>query len=295
MRLRARQSAGELAAARLMAACSSSGLLPRVPSLSLNMVPISFFSSRTFLPRPPPMDDLAHESRRPIHSINRKRKADNDDHNGPNTVTDAPANAEPMLIDVQATPRCPADSTPGPSTASWPIVRSRQGMTSSWPPPSPSSCPSPSAFIPKRAQEGQPSPKRLRIEIPTTPPSSPHRMRRAQRQPSSRLTRHRRTGDTRDTGIVSATEPGPSSGSLLRTASLPPLPSQSSRSVPASPIEPITISPHIPPHQTPINRETLKELDLEAILRNPQLRQSQFLLRLATLPYLIFAYVLCRP
>ncbi|KAI0770308.1 T-complex protein 11-domain-containing protein [Fomes fomentarius] len=179
-----------------------------------------------------------------------------------------------MLIDVQATPRYPADSAPGPSTASWPIVRSRQGMTSSWPQPSPSSCPSPSAFIPQRAHEGQPSPKRLRIEIPTTPPSSPHRMRRAQRQPSSRLTRHRRTGDTRDTGIVSATEPGPSSGSLLRTASLPPLPSQSSRSVPASPIEPITISPHIPPHQTPINRETLKELDLEAILRNPQLRHD---------------------
>ncbi|KAI0770307.1 hypothetical protein C8Q74DRAFT_1457461, partial [Fomes fomentarius] len=36
-------------------------------------------------PPPPPMDDLAHESRRPIHSLNRKRKADNDDHNGPST------------------------------------------------------------------------------------------------------------------------------------------------------------------------------------------------------------------
>ncbi|KAI0754963.1 T-complex protein 11-domain-containing protein [Daedaleopsis nitida] len=218
------------------------------------------------------MDDLAHQSR-PIHSLNRKRKASQDDRNVPSSSQD-PSNApEPMLIDVQATPRCPTDAASGPS---WPIARARQGMSSSWPTASPSPRPHTPAFVPQRAHEGQPAPKRLRIEIPGTPPSSPHRPRRSQRMPPSRhLGRHRRAGDTRDTGIVSATEPGPSRGSLLRTASLPSLPSHSStRSIPSSPIESSTISPHIPPHQPPINRETLKELDLEAILRNPQLRHD---------------------
>jgi hypothetical protein len=36
------------------------------------------------------------------------------------------------------------------------------------------------------------------------------------------------------------------------------------------PIDPC--SPHIPVRNPPINKDTLKELDLEAILRNPQLR-----------------------
>ncbi|KAH9936309.1 T-complex protein 11-domain-containing protein [Fomitopsis serialis] len=92
-----------------------------------------------------------------------------------------------------------------------------------------------------------------------------------------KLIRRSRTHDTRDTGIVSATEPGPSRGSLLRICTLPTTPRPSS-SVPVSPIE--TFSPHIPSHQPPINRDTLKELDLEAILRNPQLRASRPALRL---------------
>jgi hypothetical protein len=35
-------------------------------------------------------------------------------------------------------------------------------------------------------------------------------------------------------------------------------------------------NPYIPPLQPPVNRTTLKELELESILRNPQLRQSDF-------------------
>ncbi|RDX53333.1 Tcp11-domain-containing protein [Lentinus brumalis] len=212
------------------------------------------------------MDDLAHHSR-PIHSLRRKRKADQDDHSPSPVQQDSVNTPEPMLIDVQATPRCPADPSAAAPAAAWPIARASQGMTSSWP------SPSAAAFLPQRAREGQPSPKRLRIDIPSSPPASPHRPRRGQRQASSRhLSRQRRAGETRDTGIVSATEPGPCRGSLLRTASLPALPS--SRSVPVSPIDPAVVSPHIPPHQPPINRETLKELDLEAILRNPQLRHD---------------------
>lgn len=235
------------------------------------------------------MDDLAHESR-PIHSLNRKRKADQDDHNVNAPPQDSSNTAEPMLLDVQATPRCPADASSAPPAAPWPIARPTQGMSPSWPS---QSSPSATAFLPQRAREGQPSPKRLRIEIPSTPPTSPHRPRRGQRPTSSRhLSRQRRAGETRDTGIVSATEPGPSRGSLLRTNSLPAL--SSSRSVPASPTESTVVSPHIPPHQPPINRETLKELDLEAILRNPQLRQFPFLPHLPSLPFSSM-YVHCRP
>ncbi|KAI0657432.1 T-complex protein 11-domain-containing protein [Cubamyces menziesii] len=184
------------------------------------------------------------------------------------------------------TPRRPADAPDGPSTSSWMLARSRQGMPAPWSQPSSSSASSssssarpPSALIaPQLERDGQPASKRLRIEIPTTPPGSPRRSRRALR-PSPRATtgyqRRLRPGETRDTGIVSATEPGPSRGSLLRSSSLPgPSSYHKSRSVPASPIDPCSVSPHIPPHQPPINRETLKELDLDAILRNPQLRHD---------------------
>ncbi|OBZ71625.1 Protein SOK1 [Grifola frondosa] len=108
-------------------------------------------------------------------------------------------------------------------------------------PPSP-----PPTFIPQVRHEGPSRPKRPRIDIPHSSSTSPRR-------------------------IVSATEPGPCRGSLLRAGNLPSA-LRSCQSVPVSPIEPI--SPHIPPHQPPINRETLKELDLEAILRNPQLRHD---------------------
>ncbi|KAH9891640.1 T-complex protein 11-domain-containing protein [Cubamyces lactineus] len=186
------------------------------------------------------------------------------------------------------TPRRPADAPDGPSTSSWMLARSRQGMPAPWSQPSSSSAssssssarPSSTLIAPQleRERDGQPASKRLRIEIPTTPPGSPRRSRRALR-PSPRTTagyqRRLRPGETRDTGIVSATEPGPSRGSLLRTSSLPgPSSYHKSKSVPVSPIDPCSVSPHIPPHQPPINRETLKELDLDAILRNPQLRHD---------------------
>lgn len=230
------------------------------------------------------MDDLAHESR-PIHSLNRKRKADQDDHNGSPNAPDPVASPDPMLIDVQATPRCPAPDAPGPSSSAWPLARAAQGMSPSWPQPPAA------AFLPQRPREGQPSPKRPRIEIPScTSPASP----RARRRPSPRHpSRHRRPGDPRDAGAMSAVEPAPSRKPILRTASLPTLPSHT-RSLPVSPIEPNTVSPHVPPHQPPINRETLKELDLEAILRNPQLRQSPFPPPFLHFPTFLSMYVFCR-
>ncbi|OSD07230.1 Tcp11-domain-containing protein [Trametes coccinea BRFM310] len=141
---------------------------------------------------------------------------------------------------------------------------------------------------------GPPAPKRLRIEIPSSTSPSPRPSASASSAAVAAYhIRRLRPGETRDTGIVSATEPGPSRGSLLRTHSLPSLPASpassalppsssaqgqlsnfKSKSVPVSPIDPCSLSPHIPPHQPPINRETLKELDLDAILRNPQLRHD---------------------
>ncbi|KAL1950314.1 hypothetical protein VTO73DRAFT_5438 [Trametes versicolor] len=222
------------------------------------------------------MDDLAHESRRPIHNINRKRKADQDDlvPVPPPQPADAATGTDAIRIDPSMTPRCPADAPDGPSSSSWILARSRQGMATSWSTPaSSSSCPAPGvSFSPKLDREGQPSAKRLRIEIPSTPPGSPHRTRSRSARPSPRYIQRRRV-ENRDTGIVSATEPGPSSGSLLRPQRLASV-SSKSHSVPVSPIDPCSISPHIPPHTPPINRETLKELDLDAILRNPQLRHD---------------------
>ncbi|KAI0372152.1 hypothetical protein BV20DRAFT_964245 [Pilatotrama ljubarskyi] len=220
------------------------------------------------------MDDLAHESPRPIHNINRKRKADQDDHPAPQQPQDPAAASDAIRIDVNMTPRRTGDAPDGPSTSSWMLARSRQPMPPpcQWPQASTSACPPPAVLIaPSFDREGQPSAKRLRIEIPTTPPASPHRARRSQRPSPRASQRRRRLGETRDTGIVSATEPGPSSGSLLRPNRTS---SPKSQSVPVSPIDPCSLSPNIPPHQPPINRETLKELDLDAILRNPQLRHD---------------------
>lgn len=223
------------------------------------------------------MDDLAHESR-PFHSLTRKRKADVDDcsvQDSSVTVSaDHSTSTEPILLDPSATPRCPTStSDPSTSHAAWLLAHRDQQP---WRPSSPAAHPSISCTT-LMCKEGPSEPKRPRVETPSS--FSPRRLRRSRSSygypyPVISPRRHYRaaagrTGETRDTGIVSATEPGPSRGSLLRVSTVPAVP-RPSRSLPVSPIEPL--SPHIPSNQPPINRETLKELDLDAILRNPQLR-----------------------
>ena len=224
------------------------------------------------------MDDLAHD----FHPLNRKRKADQDDcqssHCQPqdgSPSVEAAAPCDSMLVDPAATPRCPASSPERSSTASWLLADTDVGIVPAWqqPLPSPSST---NPFVAESQKEGPSKPKRPRVEIPPVP-SSPRRVRKkcytsaTRFSPIRKFSQRARMSETRDTGIVSATEPGPSRGSLLRICTLPP-PPRPAASVPVSPIE--TFSPHIPSHQPPINRDTLKELDLEAILRNPQLRAS---------------------
>ncbi|KAH9942880.1 Tcp11-domain-containing protein [Amylocystis lapponica] len=227
----------------------------------------------------PSMDDLAHESL-PFQSLSRKRKADGDECQvqDPSSSSD-PSSVEPMLLDSSATPRCPTKASDHSSSTSWLLGDASQGMVPSWTQPT-SVSPSSVALVSEAREEGPSRPKRPRIEIPHSNPPSPRRMRKMRltyTPPTSatpsprRYCRRSRAGETRDTGIVSATEPGPSRGSLLRTGVLTPA-SRSSSSVPVSPVDPS--SPHIPSNQPPINRDTLKELNLEAILRNPQLRHD---------------------
>lgn len=81
--------------------------------------------------------------------------------------------------------------------------------------------------------------------------------------------------DIEDIGVVSTAHPGPSTGSLLDLRAGPKLPEPGPSS--PSPVPLISIdtnSPHIPSFQPLINRQTLKELDLDTILRNPQLRHD---------------------
>lgn len=229
------------------------------------------------------MDDLAHESTQ-FHSISRKRKADTDDCSvqdpSVNVTSDHSAPPDPnILLDPSATPRGGPTSTQDPSAsrvaaAAWMIPhRDRQP----WRPSSPATAASISCTA-LTCKEGPSEPKRQRVEAPpTTTLLSTRRIRRTRSAAYGCVSSPRRyyrgaalpPGETRDTGIVTISDPGPSKGSLLRVSTVPAVP-RPSRSLPASPVEPL--SPHIPSNQPPINKETLKELDLDAILRNPQLR-----------------------
>ncbi|PCH40080.1 Tcp11-domain-containing protein [Wolfiporia cocos MD-104 SS10] len=184
------------------------------------------------------MDDLAHESLS-IHDLSRKRKAAQDDR----PVQDAPPPADDArAFDPAATPRGPIKQQDHRALlAAHPIA--------AWP---------------------QPPPAR--------PPSSPGRAPRARSGPASRYPTPRpapaapaRPAASTAMRCPPRAEPGPSRGSLLRVSSVPSTP-RASASLPITPLEPFAA--HIPPLQPPINRETLKELNPQAIFRNPQLRHD---------------------
>lgn len=224
------------------------------------------------------MEDCPNESPT-IHSLSRKRKADGDDAQG----TDLPAAqdaADSLLLDPSATPRIPTEAPEVHAVpAAWLLAaRHRDRITPSWQQPDSPPAPAPAAVNAAAApptfladhQEGPSRPKRPRIEIPHSLAASPRKLRRGRVLYSGNLSsprrfaRHVRSLFVADTDVVSAIETRKSS---------PPTPKRVSQSLPVSPVEPPVPSyTHIPPHQPPINRETLKELDLEAILRNPQLR-----------------------
>ncbi|KAJ7780622.1 T-complex protein 11-domain-containing protein [Mycena maculata] len=109
--------------------------------------------------------------------------------------------------------------------------------------------------------------KRPRLQKRASPPA-----RRLAKRPGRGPPHPRLGNDLEDIGIVSTSDPGPSSGSLLRLRDTVFTKSISPAAISSIPIDPN--STHIPPLQPPINRNTLKELDLDVIIRNPQLRHD---------------------
>lgn len=196
------------------------------------------------------MDDLAHDF--PLN--HRKRKADQDDCNDqPNTQVNV---GDDSLINDTAKPR-PSRLQSGPSHAPRQQWLASGAGNPIWSSPS---SPQVSSPLSSHVLDGYPD-KRPRLDK-----ISPGR--RPSRKPSGKFTAPKlptvRTGsDIEDIGIVSTTDPGPSSGSLLRDR-------PTRVQIPLISIDLNSLD--IPPMQPLVNRQTLKELDLDAILRNPQLR-----------------------
>ncbi|KAJ7109704.1 T-complex protein 11-domain-containing protein [Mycena crocata] len=194
------------------------------------------------------MDDIAHEP----PQNHRKRKATQDD------TQDPPQDAVDAILADPGPPTGSMNINPGPSTAP------RQPWLAAEPATDIHMWPTSLAF--------RPSPlKRPRLEKRGFPPA-----RRTPKRPCMRPARARLSlpcgGDVEDMGIVSNSDPGPSSGSLLRLRDTVFTKAISPSAISSIPIDPN--STHIPPLQPPINRNTLKELDLDAIIRNPQLRHD---------------------
>ena len=240
-----------------------------------------------------PMEDCPNEAP-PSLQLTRKRKADPadlvdlDDHQNTDH-TQQHNDDDNIRLDPSATPRIPTDpSEVSAAPAAWLL----QGIWQQSLALKTSAAP----LMPVDRQEGPSRPKRPRIEIPSS--SLPRKFRRSRvlyttGVPYSprRFARHTRPAVVAETDTVSAVQ--------TRTSSPTPTPKRVSQSLPVSPIEatpPVHSYTHVPPHQPPINRETLKELDLEAILRNPQLRPypSLSLLRAYTPHILTFSLSLSR-
>lgn len=220
--------------------------------------------------------DLAHESLPQVNG--RKRKADSEESKASNAADSTPTDA--MMVDSTNTPN-PFSNAPR-HTAFWPSRVSPAAGGSVWPsadaPPV-----SPLTEVPEEAPRCQ---KRPRIEREQGPPSRPmKRLFKRQRSPggappSRPISRTSwEHSDIRDMGITPRRDPGPITGSLYRVKGGPCAPNCNHHLLP-SPLPPINLnSPHIPALLPLINTQTLRELDLNAILRNPQLRMLQNLMR----------------
>lgn len=220
------------------------------------------------------MDDLA--AHQPLSSFARKRKATADDCQAqdpsasPSSASD-PSTSQPMLVDA-----CSGSPRMGLAAAAcqtwYDESKSPISMWSASPPPPPV------PHYEDQQTDGHSRQKRPRLEIRTSPPASPSK-RSARKRISARnpptpqrmFSRRRRMGDIQDMGITPTSSPGPAKGSLLRRGCSP-SPDTARPRLSYLTIDPN--SPHVPSPFPLVTRETLKELDLEAILRNPQLRHD---------------------
>ncbi|KAF8158381.1 T-complex protein 11-domain-containing protein [Crassisporium funariophilum] len=202
------------------------------------------------------MDDLAH------HRLT-KRKADQDDCQDSSPT-------DPVVSDRRLSePSC----VPGPSSNAprqpWLASETNDNL---WNSPT-----SPQVPNPLNSNFSHGTAKRPRIDTHDSTLRA-HGKRISGRSPTKmvppRMAAVRHGSDIEDIGIVSTADPGPSTGSLLRER--PKLRLLSPRTMEKlSTTPPIDLSsPHLPAMTPLINRQTLKELELDTIFRNPQLRHD---------------------
>ena len=199
------------------------------------------------------MDNLAHD----YPAINhRKRKADTEDYDCSESV----ASSDPLRPDPSSSA---AASSSGLLNAPRQPYLTSETDESLWPSSSSHASTSSLSASAEMQQCDCHTTKRPRLEKLHTPG---RRSRRSTVSLSSPLKSpySRQGSDIEDIGIVPTVDPGPSSGTLLRKSSRSPWPLVVSFDLAALPV---------PPPKPLINRETLKELDLDSILRNPQLRK----------------------
>ncbi|KAF8964294.1 T-complex protein 11-domain-containing protein [Flammula alnicola] len=206
------------------------------------------------------MDDLAH--RCPLN--HRKRKADQDD------CQDLPSVSDQAVVS--------SDSPSGVAGPSCNAPR-QQWITETddklWASPN---SPQVSSPLTSQVLRGTKRPRIDTHESTLRAAKRPYPRRSPSKMSPSPLTSVRQGSDIEDIGIVSTAHPGPSSGSLLRERHsvipgvAPPRVVHILSTAAQSPIK--FNSPHIPPTQPLINRQTLRELELDVILRNPVIRHD---------------------
>ncbi|KAG9315763.1 T-complex protein 11-domain-containing protein [Chiua virens] len=217
------------------------------------------------------MSDLGN----PFQELNcRKRKADSDDDSQHPTIPNTSQSNDPILVDRPPSPLRPSHAPRQPPTSPWLSADTAHAV---WPAEqSPTDSPpiSPLNTDPVHARLH----KRPRIDTNDlqkshSHPCSPdrHPSPRASLPPHTPTRRSRRRTDHHEPLSPSPSSPQPP---VLRID--PPPPSAGSLHPALHPPFPHIdlTSPHIPSLHPLINRQTLKELDLSAILRNPQLRTS---------------------
>jgi hypothetical protein len=229
------------------------------------------------------MGDLDH----PLPSVNcRKRKADADEecqHSIPQNPQQAAT--DDMLVDGPVAPHRPSHAPRQPPTSPWLSTDTAHAV---WPSEaSPTDTPPVSPLNPTDNAHER-FHKRPRIETNDFTESKSH-LRVPERHSSSRASLPppsptRRSRRHRDPPSPSCLH-SPQQPVLRIDGHLPTADSLHPTLLPSSPYIDLT-SPHIPSLHPLINRQTLKELDLSAILRNPQLRASSF-----SLPYLFLSLI----
>ncbi|KAG6334260.1 hypothetical protein ID866_4835 [Astraeus odoratus] len=221
------------------------------------------------------MGDLGH----PLPSVNcRKRKADADEDCQHSITQDSPPTADDMLVDGSVAHR-PSYAPRQPPTSPWLSTDTACAVWPSVSSPTDTAPPSPLSPSGSKHEPTLRSPKRPRVDTSDLPPtkshlrvSDRHSPSRSSLSPHSPTRRPRKRHEHRE-AVGSPAQSAPQPPVLRIDSQYPPTDNSLSPVHPPFPYIDLG-SPHIPSLHPLINRQTLKELDLSAILRNPQLRHD---------------------